>query len=145
MKVYLASDHAGFELKGALATFLEGQGFEVEDLGPHKLQPGDDYPLTIEPLAQAVASEKGSRGIAIGGSGQGEAMAANRVRGARAAEFYGGGHDALLLSRRHNDANILALGARLISPEEAQQAALAWLREPFSGDARHRRRIGELG
>ena len=90
MKIYIASDHAGFELKKILSDFLREQGEEVADLGPVMLEPQDDYPDYIERLAERVAGEEGSFGIAIGGSGEGEAMAANRVRGARAAEDYGG-------------------------------------------------------
>ena len=144
MRVYLASDHAGFEMKNALGVFLRGEGHEVKDLGPYEFDPGDDYPDFIMPLARAVAADPGSRGIALGKSGQGEGMAANRVRGARAAIYYGGSPEILELSREHNDANILSLGAGFLSEEEAQAAAKAWLSAPFSGDARHARRIAKL-
>lgn len=153
-KVYLASDHAGFELKGLLAHFLLDQGYEVEDLGPHTLDPQDDYPDFIKPLAKRVAASPGSFGIVIGGSGEGEAMAANRVAGARAAEFYGpssaeatggqGRFDIVKLAREHNNANILSLGARFLSPEEARRAVLTFLTTPFSGEERHVRRIEKL-
>lgn len=144
MKVFLASDHAGFELKGLLGHFLLDQGQEVEDLGPHTLEPTDDYPDYVGPLAKRVAAEPGSFGIAIGGSGEGEAMAANRVEGARAAEYYGGDVGVVRVSREYNDANILSLGARFVTPKQAQEAVVLFLSTPFSGDERHVRRIQKL-
>ncbi len=144
MKVFLASDHAGFELKNALGEWLTGQGHEVEDCGPTTLDPQDDYPDYIAPMAKKVVSEPGSFGIAVGGSGQGEAMSANRIEGARAAEFYGGSLEVMRLARQHNNANILSLGARLISGEEALAAAQLFLATPFGGVARHERRIEKL-
>lgn len=144
MKVFLASDHAGYELKEALTPFLREHGYEVEDLGPASLDPNDDYPDYLMMLGRHVAGEKGSMGIGVGGSGQGEAIAANRVKGARAAVFYGGSDEIIKLSREHNDANILSLGARFISQEDAKNAVLLWLTTPFSGDERHVRRIKKL-
>lgn len=144
MKVFIASDHAGFELKGTLAAFLRAQGHEIADLGPAALDPQDDYPDFIDPLAERVAAEKGSFGIAIGGSGEGEAMVANRVEGVRAAEYYGKNLDIVRLAREHNDANLLSLGARFVSPGEAQEAVALFLSTPFSGDERHVRRIKKL-
>ena len=144
MKIYIASDHAGFELKKTLSDFLREQGEEVADLGPVMLEPQDDYPDYIERLAQRVAGEEGSFGIAIGGSGEGEAMAANRVRGARAAEYYGGELGVVKVSREHNDANILSLGARFITGVDAKKAVLLFIHTPFSGEERHNRRIKKL-
>ena len=144
MKVYLSSDHAGFELKKELAEFLRAQKYEVVDRGPVMLEPQDDYPDYIEPMAQKVAQNKGSFGIAIGGSGEGEAMAANRTDGARAAEYYGGNLDIVKVAREHNDANILSLGARFINSEHAKEAAALFLSTPFSGEERHARRIKKL-
>lgn len=145
MKVYLASDHAGFDLKNALADYLRAQGtYTVEDLGPRELDPNDDYPDYIRPLAVMVSAEKGAMGIALGGSGQGEAMAANRLEDARAAEYYGGNLDIVRLAREHNDANILSLGARFVNEEEAKEAVSLFLTTPFSGDERHARRIEKL-
>lgn len=144
MHIYLASDHAGFELKKTLAEFLEKEGHTVEDIGPHAFDPEDDYPDHVVPLAHNVAQDSGSFGIAIGGSGQGEAVAANRVRGIRAAVYYGGNEDILTLSREHNDANILSLGARFLSPEEAKRAVERWLGTHFSQEERHARRIAKL-
>ncbi len=155
LKIYIASDHAGYELKESLNVFLKERGIETEDCGTFVIDPADDYPDYILPMAAKVAQDKGSYGIAIGASGQGEAMVANRVKGARAAVYYGQAHqpqtdaegkslDMLASTRAHNDANILALGARFISTEEAKVAVIAWLEVAFSGDERHKRRIAKF-
>jgi len=123
---------------------LRAQGHEVVDRGPVMLEPKDDYPDFIEPLAEEVVAHPGSFGIAIGGSGEGEAMAANRAQGARAAEYYGGNLDIVRAAREHNDANILSLGARFINEEHAKEAAVLFLSTPFSGEERHARRIKKL-
>ena len=141
----MASDHAGFELKNKLVEYLRGKGREVKDYGPLNLDLGDDYPKLIKPLAHAIALEPGSMGIAVGMSGQGEAMECNRTKGVRAAVYYGGPLDIIELSRRHNDSNVLSLGARFVSVEEAKAAVDLWLATPFSGEERHARRIKELG
>lgn len=141
MKIFLASDHAGFELKQKLADFLMQKGHEVEDMGPTRLNPADDYPDYITPCAKRVAQTPDSMGIIAGMSGQGEAMAANRVRGVRAAVYYGGPADIVKLSRRHNDANILSLGARFVTADEATSAVEMWLATNFEHDERHQRRI----
>lgn len=143
MKVLLASDHAGFELKNALVAFVALLGHEVEDMGPFTLDPTDDYPDFILPLAQRVAGE-GCVGIIAGGSGQGEAMAANRVRGVRAAVYYGGSLDIIKLMREHNNANVLSLGARFLDSGDAEKALRVFLDTAFSGEERHLRRIGKL-
>jgi len=140
-KVYIASDHAGYELKNRLLPYLAELGHETEDLGPMKLDPGDDYPDFIIPCAKRVAEEAGSFGIIIGKSGQGEAMAANRIPGVRAAVFYGGLDDAVKLPRGHQDANMLSLGAGLLSEEGAKRAVQTFLTTPFSEEERHKRRI----
>ncbi len=163
-KVYIASDHAGFVLKQFITESLTERGYTVEDLGAYSFSPEDDYPDFITPCAQRVAQENTSDsaaasvlGIIIGGSGQGEAMAANRVKGARAAVFYGGAHavgavetegtvatdtfDIVRLARLHNDANILSLGARFLSKEESLQAASLFLETEFSHLPRHIRRL----
>jgi ribose 5-phosphate isomerase B len=145
VKIFLASDHAGFQLKNTLAEHVRSRGYEVEDCGPDKLEPVDDYPNLITPMAKKVAKNKGSFGIAVGMSGQGEAMAANRIKGVRAVVYYGGPNEILKLSREHNDANILSLGARFVSTEEAKAAVEHWLAVPFSNEERHLRRIQELG
>ncbi|HQU08313.1 MAG: hypothetical protein B7X04_04135 [Parcubacteria group bacterium 21-54-25] len=164
--IYLAADHAGFALKNTLVAFLRARGYTVEDLGAHDLSPEDDYPDFVTPCAKRVAQENPRTGaaqvfgIVIGGSGQGEAMAANRVPGVRAAVFYGDAHapgtvdaegtpaakdglDIIRLTRAHNDANVLSFGARFVSDEEAERAALLFLSTPFSGGARHIRRISK--
>ena len=144
MHLYLASDHAGFALKQELVLFLRTAGHEVIDMGPAAFAQDDDYPLYCTPCAQKVAADAGSFGIVVGHSGQGEAMAANRVMGARAAVYYGGSDEVLLLSRQHNNANILSLGAQFVPPESAKHAVALWLATPFSGGERHLRRIGQL-
>lgn len=144
MKVFLASDHAGYELKEALVPFLTERGFEVEDLGPLEYKADDDYPDYLLMLGRYVADAKGSMGIGIGGSGQGEAIAVNRVKGARAAVYYGGPEEIVKLSREHNDANVLSLGARFLTQEQAKNAVTLWLNTPFSQEERHIRRIAKL-
>ena len=144
MKVYLASDHAGFELKKILLEHLRSLGHEAVDRGPVMLEPKDDYPDYIEPLAEEVVAHPGAFGIAIGGSGEGEAMSANKVKGARAAEYYGGNLAIVRAAREHNDANILSLGALFINEEHAKEAVAPFLATPFGGEARHVRRIEKL-
>lgn len=141
MKIFLASDHAGFELKAKLIDFLMSKGHEVEDCGPSRLNPADDYPDYIGPCAKKVAQTHESMGIVAGMSGQGEAMAANRIRGVRAAVYYGGPQEILKLSRQHNDANVLSFGARFVTAPEACAAAELWLATRFEHDERHQRRI----
>lgn len=144
MKIYLGTDHAGFDLKEKLKPFIESLGHEVVDLGAHTYDSGDDYPDFCRPVAIAVAGESGARGILLGGSGEGEAMVANRVKGIRACEYYGGALDIIALSREHNDSNVLSLGARMILESEAMEAVKLWLERPFSGDERHVRRIKKI-
>ncbi len=144
MKLAIASDHAGFDLKATLAAYLAGEGHEVEDMGPHELTAGDDYPDFCIPLAKKVAGDTKLFGIVIGFSGQGEAIACNRVRGARAAVYYGGPEEILRLSREHNNANILSLGAKFLSIKEAKEAVSIWLATDFSHGERHQRRIEKL-
>lgn len=144
MKVFLASDHAGFELKEKIENFLKTKGFEVEDLGPQELNPADDYPIDIVPAATKVAQTPEAKGVVFGGSGQGEAIVANKVKGIRAVVFYGGDTEIIKLSRTHNDANVLSIGARFVSEVEAQVVVESWLAEPFSGEERHVRRLNEI-
>ena len=143
-KIYIGSDHAGFELKAKLIEDLKVLGHEIEAKGAFSLNPNDDYPDFMKPVAQAVANELESRGIVIGMSGQGEAMCANRFKNVRAAVYYGGSIEIVRLSREHNDANILSLGARFIEANEALETVKLWLETPFSGDERHVRRITKL-
>ena len=142
MKIFLGADHAGFALKEQIKRWLAAQGYDVEDKGAFSSDPADDYPDFVAPVAKAVAENpKERRGIVLGGSGQGEAIVANRFPGVGAAVYYGGPAKIVSLSREHNDANILALGARFVSEEEAIVAVERWLATPFSGDERHVRRI----
>ena len=145
MKIYIGADHAGYELKNKLVLWLKEQGHEMTDFGAHEFNPTDDYPDFIEPVARAIASDpERSRGIILGGSGQGEAMDANRFPGIRAAEFYGGDLNIVKIAREHNDANILSLGTRFVSEEEAKKAVELFLNTLFSGDERHIRRIKKI-
>lgn len=149
LHVVLASDHAGFHLKEHLREWLEGQGAKVEDYGPSTLDPHDDYPVLLFPAVRRVRvlREGGVRafGVVLGGSGQGEAIVANKVPGIRAAVFYGGLMDIVRLAREHNDAWVLSLGARFLSVQEAQEAVATFLSTPFSGEERHVRRISQIG
>lgn len=144
MKIYIASDHAGFELKAKLIEFLQLRDIEVEDMGPAVYDEQDDYPDTIAPLAKKIAADKDSLGIAIGGSGQGEAIVCNRLPGVRAAVYYGGDVSVVPLTRRHNNANVLSLGSRFVTEEEAREATELFLETQFSGEERHIRRITKL-
>lgn len=143
MKIHLGADHAGFELKAALNIFLKDLGHVVTDHGAFDYNALDDYPDFIYPCARAVAEDPGSRGIILGGSGQGEAMTANRVPGIRAAVYYNGPKEIIILSRKHNDANILSLGTRFLSREKIFQVIKIWLLEPFEG-GRHQSRIQKI-
>ena len=143
MKIHIATDHAGLDLKNIIRDYLISKGHEVTDHGAHEYDALDDYPDYIFPCAKAVASDLESRGIILGGSGQGEAMAANRVKGVRAAVFYNGPVEIVKLSREHNNANILSLGARFMTEDEIYGVIEMWLDEPFGG-GRHQRRIEKL-
>lgn len=159
MKIALTTDHAGFELLKLLQAFLEGQGHECVNYGPATFVPSDDYPDYIIPAAQAVATGECELGIIMGGSGQGEAIAANRIKGARCAVYYGPAkaqsaidatgrtatddYEILRLSRQHNSANILSLGARFLTQENMEQAVTIWMETPFEG-GRHEPRIKKL-
>ncbi len=142
--IYLASDHAGLELKTAIAAFLDKEGKAYTDIGPHEMDPLDDYPDFIIPAAQEVAKDSANLGIIFGGSGQGEALAANKVKGVRAALFYGGSHDIVELSKTHNNANILSLGARFIDENEAIKVVKLWLDSTFVDEERHVRRLNKV-
>lgn len=143
MKIHIATDHAGLELKNIIKKYLISKGHEVTDHGAHDYDPLDDYPDFIFPCSFAVASDIKSRGIILGGSGQGEAMAANRIKGIRAAVFYSGPNEIIKLSREHNNANILSLGARFMKESEIFDVIETWLKEPFEG-GRHQNRIDKL-
>ena len=142
-KVIVGADHLGLPLKNSIKDYLIKNSHDVEDHGAHEYDAQDDYPDFIFPCARAVASDPLSRGIILGGSGQGEAMAANRVKGVRAAVFYNGPIDIIKLSREHNNANILSIGARFMSEDEIRSVLDIWFNEPFGG-GRHQRRIDKL-
>lgn len=160
MKIALSSDHAGYERLKILRKFLEGLGHECQWFGPTGFEADDDYPDFIRPAAEAVGSGDCQMGIIMGGSGQGEAMAANRVSKVRCAVYYGPSlakyaidasgkagldeFDVLRLTRAHNDANMLSFGVRFLTDEEMARAAQIWLDTPFSNDDRHARRIKKL-
>lgn len=141
--IHIASDHAGYALKEAIKEFLERQGIHVKDHGPFAYDKVDDYPDFVIPAVEA-AIRAGSKAIILGHSGQGEAIAANKVKGARAVVYYGGSLDIIRLSREHNDANVLSLGAGFLSEEDAFQAVKQWLSTPFSGEERHSRRLAKI-
>ncbi|GAB3435755.1 ribose-5-phosphate isomerase [Actinophytocola sediminis] len=139
MRVYLGSDHAGFELKARLAEHLAGEGHEVVDVGPATYDAEDDYPPFCIEAARRVVADPGSLGVVLGGSGNGEQIAANKVAGCRAALAYN--TETASLARQHNDAQVVALGARMHSPAEAAEIVSTFVGTLFSGEARHARRI----
>jgi ribose 5-phosphate isomerase B len=142
MRVYLGTDHAGFELKNHLVAWLTEQGHEAVDCGAPVYDAEDDYPTFVLRAAESVAGDPESLGIVIGGSGNGEAIAANKVKGVRAALAWN--DETAQLAREHNDANVISLGARMITQEEATRFVKLFLDTPFSKAPRHMRRIGML-
>lgn len=160
MKVYLATDHAGFQLKEKVKEFLKGEDYEVEDLGAYEFDKNDDYPDFISKAAEAVSKDPQSKGIIFGSSGQGEAMVANKFKNVRAAVFYSpcipahnvdvtgrkseDPFEMIRLTREHNDANVLSLGAKILSESDALKAVRLWLEAPFTNEERHARRIEKI-
>lgn len=154
MKLVLAADHAGYELKAKLAGFVRSLGHEVDDAGAYELDATDDYPAFVAAAARAVQSGTADRGIVIGASGQGEAMAANRFKGVRCALYYGRAGeqidatgqrlDMIASSREHNDSNMLSLAGRFLTEADAQDAVKHWLNAPFGAAERHVRRIAQM-
>jgi ribose 5-phosphate isomerase B len=143
VRVYLGSDHAGYELKNVLVERITSWGHEPVDCGPPTYDPDDDYPPYVLLAASRTAGDPGSLGIVLGGSGNGEAIAANKVRGVRCALAFS--DDTARLGREHNDANVLSLGARMYDEDTAVGYARIFLSTPFSGDERHVRRLAMLG
>ena len=139
VRIHIGSDHAGLEFKALIIAHLEGKGHEVVDHGPHTYDPHDDYPIFCIPAAEAVAKEPDSFGIVLGGSGNGEQIAANKVKGIRAALAWS--IETAKLGRQHNDANVVAIGGRMHTSEFCLEMVDAFIAEPFSGDERHNRRI----
>jgi ribose 5-phosphate isomerase B len=140
MRIALASDHAGYAYKEQVRNMLQNEGHEVTDFGTNS-EEAADYPLYVRPAAEAVARGECERGIVLGGSGNGEAMVSNRLRGIRCAVCWSG--ESAELARRHNDANMIALGQRLISLETAVEIVRIFLSAPFDG-GRHLRRIRQI-
>ena len=146
MKIYLATDHAGFEhkehIKRVLARYQE---YEVHDVGALTLNSADDYPVFMHMVASKVSEDpEDVKAIIFGGSGQGEAMVANKHSGVRAVVYYGGDEDIIKLSREHNNANVLSLGARFLTLRKAEDAVKLWLSTEFSKEERHIRRINNI-
>lgn len=143
MKIYLATDHAGFELKNELkAHLVERGGYEIEDCGAHTFDEYDDYPDYIAVAAKKVSrAPQQSRAIILGGSGQGEAMLANRFKNVRAAVYYGHDLEIVRLSRQHNDANVLSLGARFLDAYLAKEAVDVWLATAPLAEEKYSRRV----
>lgn len=144
MKIYIGSDHAGYELKEKLKVYIKELGYEVLDKGAFSFEPTDDYPDFIIPVAEEISKDKESLGIILGGSGQGEQISANKIDGVRAIEYYGGNLEIVKLGREHNNANILSLGARFINEAEAKEAVKIFIETAFSQEERHVRRLEEI-
>ncbi len=160
MKIYVATDHAGFHLKEFVKGYLQKAGYKVVDCGAYTFDKNDDFTDFIAKAARAVSKDTESRAVIFGGSGQGEAMLANKYKNVRATVFYGpyaplGEIDAtgktssnrfeiIKLSRAHNDANVLSFGARFVTEADVSKALDIWLTTPFSGQERHKRRIDKI-
>lgn len=151
MKIYIGTDHAGLAQKLKIIEFLQETGYEVIDCGAHEYDENDDYPDFVVPVAREVSrNPQNVRGIILGGSGQGEAIVANRFSHVRAAVFYGpiisltSNISNLELTRQHNDTNILAIGSRFVTNQQALEAVQLWLDTPFSNGERHKRRISKI-
>jgi len=142
-RIVLATDHAGFKLKEAVKKSLLELGLEVKDFGALEYESTDDYPDFINPAAKFISENDNTMGIIFGGSGQGEAMAANRFKGVRAAVFYDGPDEIINLSRLHNNANVLSFGSRFIDADRAIELIKKWLSVEFEG-GRHQKRIEKL-
>ena len=142
MRIHIGSDHAGLDFKSVIITHLEKAGHEVVDHGPHTFDPLDDYPVFCIPAAQGVANDPGSLGIVLGGSGNGEQIAANKVDGIRAALVWS--IDTAKLAREHNNANVISIGGRMHTPDFCKELIDAFIATPFSNDERHVRRIGQI-
>lgn len=142
MKVYLATDHAGFDLKEKIKVLLEKLGYESMDCGAFEYNNDDDYPDFIGEAAKKVAEDPGSRGIVLGKSGAGESIAANKIRGIRS--FLAVNEHNVILAREHNDANIMSLGSEFVKEEDMEKLVDLFLKTPFSNDERHIRRINKI-
>lgn len=144
MKIYLATDHAGYEFKEKVKAHLLQEGYEVEDCGAYEFDKEDDYPDFIAKAAEAVSKNESSKAIIFGGSGQGEAIVANKFKNVRCVVFYGENLDLIKVFRQHNDANILSIGARFVEESVLLSAVDIFLKTPFSGEERHLRRLKKI-
>ncbi|MEV6865573.1 ribose-5-phosphate isomerase [Streptosporangium subroseum] len=142
MRVYIGADHAGYELKNHIVSWLKEHGHEVTDCGPSVYDPEDDYPPFVLRAAEGVVDDPGSLGVVIGGSGNGEQIAANKVRGVRAALAWS--EETAELAREHNNANVISIGSRMHSEEEATRFVEIFLATAYSGAERHSRRLAQL-
>ncbi|AWS45824.1 MULTISPECIES: ribose-5-phosphate isomerase [Streptosporangium] len=142
MRVYIGADHAGYELKNHIVSWLKEHGHEVTDCGPSVYDPEDDYPPFVLRAAEGVVDDPGSLGVVIGGSGNGEQIAANKVRGVRAALAWS--EETAKLAREHNNANVISIGSRMHSEEEATRFVEIFLATAYSGAERHSRRLAQL-
>jgi ribose 5-phosphate isomerase B len=141
--IYLSGDHAGFKLKEKIKLWLEKQDSNVIDIGPHKYNKQDDYPDFVIPMARKVAKNNKGRGIIIAGSGQGEAIATNKIKGIKAGLYHGGSTKIIKTGREHDNINILCMGSRFITEKEAKQAINIFLKTSFQG-GRHLRRLKKI-
>ena len=142
MKIHIGSDHAGLEFKAKIIEHLKSKGHQVEDHGPHQYDALDDYPVFCIPAAQATAADPASFGIVLGGSGNGEQMAANKVKGVRAALVWS--IETAKLAREHNNANVISIGGRMHDEQFCLELVDTFLATPFTGDERHVRRINQI-
>lgn len=144
VKIYLGSDHAGFYLKEKIKKYFDEKKISYEDCGTFSYKKDDDYPDFIIPVARKVTKDKNNKGIVIGGSGQGEAIASNKIKGIRTAVYYGGNLKIVRLSKEHNNANVLSLGARFLNEKRAIKAVDLWLKTKFSNLSKHKRRVNKV-
>jgi len=142
MKVYLATDHAGFEFKENIKAFLQEKGYEVEDCGAFSFDKDDDYPDFVSVASEKVSENKGSFGIVLGKSGAGECIVANKIKGIRA--FLAVSEKNVRLAREHNDANVISLGSEIVNETQAKELVELFLNTPFSNEERHKRRIDKI-
>lgn len=143
-KIYLSGDHAGFKLKEKIRKYLNKRKIKYSDFGPLVYKKTDDYPDFVIPMAQKVAKEKDSLGIVIAGSGIGETIATNKVRGIKAVLYHGKSPDLITTSKLHDNANILCIGSRFVKKRDAIKSIELWLKTPFSNATRHKRRLKKI-
>jgi ribose 5-phosphate isomerase B len=144
-KLLIGADHAGFEMKEAVKAWLQGLGYEIEDVGAYQFNETDDYPDFVMPMAEQISESKGSlNGIFFAGNGQGEAIAANRFPFVHATVYDGRGEKAIKYMKEHDDSNLLTIGSRLVDEEDVKMAVKIWLETDFSAEERHIRRLKKI-